>query len=103
MEQRLFSVVTIDYIRHSVPTSPQAMFFRTTLHQQVMFDNSLAVAADYEAICRMYLMNPTVVYVDDVIAVLWRGRNSNSIRRPLRGIRDMAKLSDVSSVFRIMR
>ena len=79
------------YVRHSLPTSHQAMFFRTELHRQASFDTSIRIAADYDAICRMYLINPRAAYLEDVVAVVWRGLDSNSIRHPLRNIMDMAR------------
>ena len=78
------------YVTHSVPTSHQAMYFRTELHKQALFDQSIRVAADYDAICRMYRINPLAGYTDEVIAHVWRGMESNSIRHPFANIKDMA-------------
>ncbi len=78
------------YVMHSVPTSHQAMYFRTELHKQALFDPSIRIAADYDAICRMYKINPSAGYTDEVIAHVWRGLESNSIRHPLANIKDMA-------------
>lgn len=78
------------YVRHSVPTSHQAMYFRTDLHRQVPFDPGIRIAADYDAICRMFRINPKAAYVEDVIALVWRGLESNSIRHPFANMRDMA-------------
>jgi putative colanic acid biosynthesis glycosyltransferase len=79
------------YIRHSLPTSHQAMFFRTDLHRRALFDPSIRIAADYDAICRMYLINPKAAYLPDVVARVWRGLESNSIRHPMKNILDMAR------------
>ena len=78
------------YVRHSLPTSHQAMYFRTDLHRQALFDPGIRIAADYDAICRMFRINPKAAYVEDVIALVWRGLESNSIRHPLANMRDMA-------------
>lgn len=78
------------YLRHSLPTSHQAMFFRADLHRQAPFDTRIRIAADYEAICRMHQIDPTAAYVQEVVAVVWRGLESNSIRFPLANMRDMA-------------
>jgi putative colanic acid biosynthesis glycosyltransferase len=78
------------YIYHSVPTSHQAMYFSTALHRRALFDQKIRIAADYDAICRMFKMNSKAAYVDDVLALVWRGLESNSIRFPLANIRDMA-------------
>lgn len=79
------------YIRHSLPSSHQAMYFRTALHRQAPFDPSIRIAADYDAICRMFRINPRAATVPDVIALVWRGLESNSIRHPLRNLMDMAR------------
>jgi putative colanic acid biosynthesis glycosyltransferase len=79
------------YVMHSVPTSHQAMYFRTELHKQALFDPGIRIAADYDAICRMYKLNPLAGYTDEVIAHVWRGLESNSIRHPLANIKDMAR------------
>jgi putative colanic acid biosynthesis glycosyltransferase WcaE len=82
----------IAFIRHSLPTSHQAMFFRAALHRQVPFNLTYTVSADYDAICRMYRLNPTAAYVNDTIAYAWRGAESNSLRRPWRMLLDMAQI-----------
>ena len=79
------------YVAHSLPTSHQAMFFRTELHRQAPFDTSIRIAADYDAICRMYRINPKAACTADVVAVVWRGLDSNSLRHPLRNLLDMAR------------
>lgn len=78
------------YIYHSLPTSHQAMFFSTKLHRRVPFNVNMRIAADYDAICRMYRLNPNAAYLDDVVALVWRGLDSNSLRYPIRNLFDMA-------------
>lgn len=78
------------YVLHSLPTSHQAMYFRTELHRRAPFDTRVRIAADYDAICRMYRINPEAAYVPEVVAVVWRGLESNSIRHPFANMRDMA-------------
>ena len=78
------------YVLHSLPTSHQAMYFRTELHRQALFDPSIRIAADYDAICRMFRINPKAAYVTEVVANVWRGLESNSIRHPFANMRDMA-------------
>jgi glycosyltransferase involved in cell wall biosynthesis len=78
------------YISHSLPTSHQAIFFRTDLHRQTPFDLSFKIAADYDALCRLYKTNGKSVYLDDVIAIVWRGLDSNSLRFPIRNAVEMA-------------
>lgn len=78
------------YVLHSLPTSHQAMYFRTELHRQTPFDPSIRIAADYDAICRMFRINSKAAYVPEVVANVWRGLESNSIRHPFANMRDMA-------------
>lgn len=78
------------YLRHSMPTSHQAMYFRTTLHQEVPYDAGKRVAGDYDAVCRMFMRNANVVYLPRTLSVVWRGSESTSIRRPLDNIREAA-------------
>lgn len=78
------------YISHSLPTSHQAIFFRTDLHRKFLFDVSFKIAADYDALCRIHQHNPKSVYLDEVIAVVWRGLDSNSLRFPVRNAVEMA-------------
>lgn len=80
------------YVFHSLPTSHQAMFFRTALHRVTPFDPRIRIAADYDAICRMYKANSKAAYVGDVVALVWRGLDSNSIRFPFANMRDMASV-----------
>lgn len=80
----------IDYVRHSLPSSHQAMFFNTALHRLVEFNPAYRIAADYDAIARMVMINPKAAYVQDAIALVWRGMESNSQRFPIRNILDMA-------------
>jgi hypothetical protein len=67
------------------------MYFRTALHRKALFDPAIRIAADYDAICRMFRINPKAAYVPEVIALVWRGLESNSIRHPMRNIMDMAR------------
>lgn len=80
------------YVFHSLPTSHQAMFFRTALHRTTPFDPRIRIAADYDAICRMYKVNSKAAYVPEVVSVVWRGLDSNSIRFPFANMRDMASV-----------
>lgn len=82
----------VDYLSHSLPTSHQSMFFRTDLHQQTPFNEDLEIAADYDAICRMYRVDRSAAYVPGVIANVWRGLESNSLKRPIANIVDMARV-----------
>ncbi len=68
------------------------MFFSTELHQQVPFNTSFRIAADYDAIARMFKINPKAAYVPGVIASVWRGLESNSQRFPFKNILDMARV-----------
>lgn len=79
------------YIAHSLPTSHQAIFVRTALHRDAMFNTGFKVAADYDALCRIYRMRQQTIYIDDVIASVWRGLDSNSLRFPMRNVLEMAK------------
>ena len=83
---------TIDYLSHSLPTSHQSMFFRTDLHQRMPFDTTLRIAADYDAICRIYRSDASSAYVSKVVANVWRGLDSNSLKNPVSNIVDMAKV-----------
>jgi putative colanic acid biosynthesis glycosyltransferase len=82
----------LSYLRHSLPASHQGIFVRRELHGQVTFDETLSVAADYDAICRLHVAGKLrAVYVNDVVTEVWRGTDSNSIRHPFLGVLDMAK------------
>jgi putative colanic acid biosynthesis glycosyltransferase WcaE len=80
----------LKHIWHSVPTSHQAMLVRTDLHKQFPFNLDRRIAADYDAIARMSLVTKSVLLNDEVLARVWRGTDSTSIRYPLANIRDMA-------------
>jgi len=72
------------YIRHSNPTSHQAIYFERQLHQQVPYDTSYRIVGDYDCICRVYLRDQNCVYIDDALVVAQRGGDSFSHRHPLR-------------------
>ncbi len=77
------------YILHSLPTSHQAMYFRTDLHRKALLNPAIRIAADYDSICRMFKMNPRAASTNEVVALVWRGLESNSMRYPLANLRDM--------------
>jgi putative colanic acid biosynthesis glycosyltransferase len=82
----------LSYLRHSLPASHQGIFVHRDLHHDIVFDESLSVAADYDAICRMYVAaNLRALYLNEVVTEVWRGVDSNSIRHPFLGVRDMAR------------
>jgi putative colanic acid biosynthesis glycosyltransferase len=81
----------LEHIWHSMPTSHQALMVRTRLHKQFPFDTTLRIAADYDAVARMSLVDDTALLIDVIISRVWRGADSTSIRRPMAGIRDMAR------------
>jgi putative colanic acid biosynthesis glycosyltransferase len=100
----------MNHIWHSVPTSHQAMLVRSKLHKQFPFNPRLSVAADYDAIARMSLIDQSELLVDVILSRVWRGAESNSIRKPFAGIWDMAqtqrdvlKLSKVTITYSAVR
>lgn len=71
------------YIRHSNPTSHQAIFFDRRLHQQIPYDTTYRIAGDYDAICRVFVRDQNCGYVDDAVVIAQRGGDSFSHSHPI--------------------
>jgi putative colanic acid biosynthesis glycosyltransferase len=80
------------YIRHSNPTSHQAIFFDRRLHQQVPYDTTYRIVGDYDSICRVFLRDQSCGYIDDPLVVAQRGGESFSHSHPLRHARECVRV-----------
>lgn len=98
-KRELLKARKIDAIRYSMPFCHQAVFTRTDILKQYLYNITYNLCADYDMYLRMYLKKQRFKHLDEIVAIYSRaGVSSNNTVEVLRQYKIVQKEHKIFSV-----